>query len=278
MAQRKTSREGCIDLSIIIPCYNESHRIIGTLSELFPYLDSQPFSWEVLVMDDASTDGCVALMRRHFDRPEFHIHEFSRNQGKGYSIKVGVEQARGNYVMFMDADLAVPKEEISRLLEWLRGGYDMVVGIRIFDNEITSRLRRVIGFSLLLYINLLLPLPPVPDTQCGFKGFRCEAARRLFGGMRLKGGMFDVEIIMLASLMGLRIKSMPVSWIERSGSTIRLARCLVHDPIDILKVFLNLSLRRYRLVQPVAGMAGDEQPGLEQDSQPGEELAPSVTR
>jgi len=236
-----------VELSIIIPCYNESHRILGTLEELLPYLDSLNLRYEVLVIDDASVDGCVGLIHEKIKHPHFHVHQFERNQGKGYSIKFGIQHSAGQYIMFMDADLAVPKEEIPRLLELLKNCYDMVVGIRIFDNEQTSRWRRIIGFSLLLYVNILLPLPPVPDTQCGFKGFRREAAWRLFDSMRLKGGMFDVEVLMLAGLMKMKVKSMPVHWIERTGSTIRLLRCLIHDPIDILRVLFNLILKRYKL-------------------------------
>ncbi|MCE5270136.1 glycosyltransferase [bacterium] len=228
-----------IDLSIIIPCFNERHRILETLEASFTYLDSQPISYEILIMDDASTDGFAELVREKYQRDNLYIHQFKKNMGKGYSIGVGVEKALGKYIMFMDADLAVPIEEVSTLLKNLKGGYDVVAGIRLFDNENTSRFRRIIGFSLLLYANIILSLPPVPDTQCGFKGFRCQAARDIFKLARTKRGMFDIEILFLSKKLGLRIKSQPVHWIEKKGSTINLLRCILFDPFDILKISLR---------------------------------------
>lgn len=241
----ETDNRDKIDLSIIIPCYNESHRIIGTLKELFAFLDLQSFTSEVRVMDDASTDNCVALMKEHFQRPDFYIHQFTKNCGKGYSIKVGVEESFGKYIMFMDADLSVPVEEILNLLKTLQDGYDVVLGIRIFHIQHASRIRRIIGFALLLYINIILPMPQVSDTQCGFKGFSRIAARTLFKKIRIHGGMFDVEVLFLANLLGYKMKSIPVNWYERPGSTIRIFRCLITDPFDIIKIRINSLLGIY---------------------------------
>jgi dolichyl-phosphate beta-glucosyltransferase len=196
-------------------------------------------------MDDASTDGCVELMKQTFIRDNFHVHQFSKNKGKGFSIKVGVEKSLGEYIMFMDADLAVPVEYIPRMVDELRAGNDVVIGIRLFDIENSSRIRRIIGFSLLLYINIVLPLPPVPDTQCGFKGFSRDAANKLFSRMRIAHGMFDVELLMIAQKARCRIRSLPVHWQEKSGSTIRLWKCLVLDPFDIIKIKINDLLGRY---------------------------------
>lgn len=234
-----------VGLSIIIPCYNESHRIIGTLKQVFTFLDQQSFTYEIRVMDDASTDNCVALMKKNFQRPNFHIHQFDKNYGKGHSIKKGIEESLGEYIMFMDADLAVPIEKTFDLLNALQEGNDFVVGIRIFDPYNSSRFRRIIGLTLLLYAHILLPLPQISDTQCGFKGFSRKAALSMAKNMLIKGGMFDIEMILIASVMGFKIKNIPVPWINRPGSTIRIFRCLIKDPFDILRIRINLWFNKY---------------------------------
>ena len=236
---------GLTALSIIIPCYNEQHRIIPTLKEIFAFFDSKGISGEVIVLDDASTDDCVQLMKDNFNRPDFFVHELPRNRGKGFTIKLGFEMARGRHIIYMDADLAVPLAEVINVMDALEKGYEIVIGIRIFEAYNASRFRRIIGFGLLLYANVILSLPQVSDTQCGFKGFTREIAKKMAARMRISGGMFDLELLHMARLWGVRIKSLPVTWYDRPGSTIRLFRCLIKDPFDVVRIRLNSFLGRY---------------------------------
>ncbi len=236
---------GSPGLSIIIPCYNEHHRIIDSLTKIFEFFDAKDVPYEVIVIDDASTDNCVRLMKENFSRSNFRLHELRRNRGKGYTIKLGFEMARGQRIIYMDADLAVPLDEFDRAAEAFDKGYDVVVGIRIFEAYNASRFRRIIGFGLLFYANIVIPLPQISDTQCGFKGFTREIAKKMAARMRINGGMFDLELLHMAKLWGLKIKSLPVTWYDRPGSTIRLSRCLIRDPFDVVKIRLNSFLGRY---------------------------------
>jgi dolichyl-phosphate beta-glucosyltransferase len=228
LAQGKT-------LSIVIPAYNESNRIIQTFREIRAWLDVQ-FSqrYEVLVVDDGSRDDTASIVEREAQSwPELCLIRQPRNLGKGAAVRRGCLAAKNDYVLFMDADHATPIDELRSFFPKLEQGYDMVAGVRTFqENE--SRSRRIIGLSLLILAHLLVFAKAVVDSQCGFKLFRRDVCEKLFSRCRIEGGMIDVEVFHVAHRLDINIWFAPVHWNNKEGSTINILRCMVNDPFDLI--------------------------------------------
>lgn len=224
-------------LSLIIPAYNEAGRIGRTLQAVLAYLRQQPYESELIVVDDGSTDGTAELVR--CTAPEVLLVQLPRNRGKGAAVRQGMLAARGRYRVFTDADLSTPIEELARMLECLERGADVCVGSRELDPSTVRRpqpaYRRWMGRLFRRLVQWLVfrefpQLRAIEDTQCGFKGFRAEAAERLFRCARLDGFGFDVELLYLAARFGLRIVQIPVLWYNDPHSRVRLLR----DPLRML--------------------------------------------
>jgi len=212
-------------LSIVVPAYNEERRLPATLARILCYLDEQPYDGEVIVVDDGSEDRTAEIVRGLMPRyPNLRLIE-NDHRGKGYAVRTGMLAAKGQVVLFCDADLAVPIEETGRLLAWLEEGYDIAIGSR---EGLGARRygepwhRHLMGrvFNLLVR---LIAVGHFKDTQCGFKCFRGEVARDLFSSVRLYGEgarpikgaaatAFDVEVLFLALKRGYRVAEVPVEW------------------------------------------------------------------
>jgi glycosyltransferase involved in cell wall biosynthesis len=240
-------------LSIIIPAYNEEARIVDTLRQVTAYLSSQPYSWEVLVVDDGSTDGTAALVEGFKGgEPRITLVRVPHG-GKGWAVKNGMLRARGLHRFICDADLSMPIHQLSRFLQPPLLETPIVIGSR--EARGARRigeppLRHLMGRLFNLVVRLLA-LPGLRDTQCGFKCFRGEVAQELFALQRLNSLSFDVEILFLARKRGLKIIEVPIDWYYRPRSKVRLLK----DPIimvrDILGVRWNHMRGRYRPTQPV---------------------------
>ncbi len=210
-------------LSVVIPAYNEEKRLPRTLTETLAYLNAQPYTAEVLVVDDGSRDGTVALVER-FERESSLVRLVRNptNRGKGYSVRKGVLHSRGDYVLFYDADLATSLDAINPLLDELtHGRADIVIGSRKLESsDVTGSMSRRIlsrGFS---WSTRFLTSLEIEDTQCGFKGFRGPAARAIFSEQQLDGWSFDCETLMIAERQGWRVKQIPVAWQDVDGSKV----------------------------------------------------------
>ena len=230
-------------LSVVIPVYNEAFRIPSALRQVLEYLERRGESHEVLVVDDGSTDDTaerVAEVCR--ETPAVRSLRHPANQGKGFAVRNGMLNARGEYLLFTDADLSSPMTEAERLLEPLRGGYDVVIGSRALQPEwISPRqpwLRETAGKTFNLFVRALTFLP-FHDTQCGFKAFRREAARAVFSCQTIPGFGFDVEILYLARKFGYRVLETPVHW----GNDVRTK---VHPLRDGQRMFLDLLRIRWK--------------------------------
>jgi dolichyl-phosphate beta-glucosyltransferase len=213
-------------LSIVIPCFNEEHRLGRTLDDLFAWSRPRGAAVEVVVVDDASTDGTAALVTaRAAAAPELRLVRLPRNAGKGGSVRAGMEAARGARRAFADADGAVPFADMERLEAALDAGADVAVGSRVLDPSLVDALfhRRFFGFFFRTLVRWLL-VRSVADTQCGFKLFTAEAAARLFQDQLLPGFAFDVELLGRAERLGLRIAEVPVRWRDQPGSKVRVIR------------------------------------------------------
>lgn len=235
------------ELSIIIPAYNEQALIMSTLEGLTAYLAKRPEPYEILVVDDGSQDNtavCIQGWKKN-KAVDLHLLINERNMGKGFSIRRGVMESRGRFIIFIDADLPYELNAIDDFLAALQNGYDLAVGSRVLPGSQVKGvpvLRYISGqiFSWMVQAVLFRGLP---DTQCGFKSFRSAAAREIFRRLTIGGFGFDVEMLFVARKLKLAIQPVAVQMIDhRHRSRVRLIA-------DSFKMFANLFMVRWNDLQ-----------------------------
>ncbi len=207
---------GLPELSIVIPAYDEARRIGRTLDETVSYLEMHYPRFELLVVTDGSRDATAEIVdARAAEEPRLRHLGGMRGRGKGASVRRGVLASRGARVLFMDADLATPLEEIDRFLTLLDEGCDVVIGSRAHrESHIARRqpsYRERMGKTFNGLVRLLL-MHDYADTQCGFKAFRRDAADAIFSRLTIERFAFDVEVLLVARDLGLRVCEAPVTW------------------------------------------------------------------
>jgi dolichyl-phosphate beta-glucosyltransferase len=219
------------ELSLILPAFNEAARLPAYLTRIRSYLPERyGVAYEVIVVDDGSTDGLVEfLSQAGRDWPQLRWLQHAHNQGKGMAVRTGMLAAKGQQVLFADADGATPIEEERQLSEAIRQGADLAIGSRLLAATGARRSRAWLrslagrGFAWLARTALHLP---VRDTQCGFKMFRVDVGQRLFSLLEEPGFFFDLELLARAGRLGYRIAEVPVNWHEVPGGHLHLARLL----------------------------------------------------
>jgi dolichyl-phosphate beta-glucosyltransferase len=228
-----SQREG-VQLSVVIPAYNERERLPRTVLETIRWCDGEKLDFEVIIADDGSKDETLALARQ-FEQSDHRVRAIAcPHLGKGAAVRMGMLNARGSRVLFMDADGATPLSEIPKLLTAIEAGNDVAVGSRVMrrsgEVEIKALLhRRLIGRTFAFFVNLFA-FEGIADTQCGFKMFRAQAATAIFSRQKLVGFAFDVEILYIARQLSLSIAEIPVNWVAQPGSKVNL----VTDSIKML--------------------------------------------
>jgi len=211
-----------ISLSVIIPAYNESVRLPPFLASVRRYLDDRyPNTYEVIVVDDGSGDDLPqALKAATTDWPELLVMRHPANRGKGAAVRTGMLAARGQRLLFADADGATPIDQEARLAEAVRAGSDLAVGSRLVAGAGVARrrswVRGLLGRLFARAARCWLGIR-VRDTQCGFKMFRREAGQKLFSVGQESSYLFDLELLVLADRLGYRVAEVPVNWTEVSG-------------------------------------------------------------
>ncbi|HEV2987953.1 MAG TPA: dolichyl-phosphate beta-glucosyltransferase [Candidatus Angelobacter sp.] len=226
--------------SIIIPAYNESRRIGGTLERVTEHLREQKWSAELLVVDDGSVDETTEIIERFAtENPEVQLIRNPGNQGKGYSVRNGMLNARGKYLLFTDADLSSPIVEAHKLFAALESGADVAIGSRWMDRSLQFQrqplMRRIYSRAFNLFLKIVMGLN-FYDTQCGFKAFTREAAQAIFPLQCVHRWAFDVELIFLARKMGLKVTEVPVRWGHDDRSKMHPLRDGVRMGLEVLKV------------------------------------------
>ena len=212
-------------LSIIIPAYNEEDRIIHTLNTSLAFLNQQNFNSEIIVVSDGSTDNTRSVVKG-FDaggKVALRVIEYHPNRGKGYAVRTGMLAGNGEMILFMDADYAVPIEEITKGIYLIESGFDVAMGSRALSGSVVAdhqNLFRELSAKLYTLIQMAYLGIFSTDTQCGFKIFRHDVAAKLFSKSSEKGWAFDVEILYLAQLYGYEIVEVPVNWHEVEGSKV----------------------------------------------------------
>jgi dolichyl-phosphate beta-glucosyltransferase len=229
-----------IFLSVVVPAYNEEARIGETLRSIAAYLRKQRFRSEVIVVDDGSRDRTAKEAERALrGMSDVRIIRCPRNAGKGSAVKEGVLRARGDFVLFSDADLSTPIEEIEKFWPRVEEGYDVVIGSRALPgSDIRVRqslVRELMGKTFNVFVGRLA-LKGIPDTQCGFKMFRREAAREIFPLVETKGFSFDVEALCLCERGGRRIAQVPVVWRNSPRSRVKIVASSVGMLVDLWKI------------------------------------------
>jgi dolichyl-phosphate beta-glucosyltransferase len=229
-----------LDLSIVIPAYNEESRLGPTVRDIVTYCRSGGRPFEVIIVDDGSRDDTSGVGRRLTEEfPELKLIRLAANHGKGYAVRTGVVNSLGRLVLFADADGATPIAEIERLENALSAGADVAVGSRALRAEgvlVRARIyRHLIGRTFHMLVEWLANCG-VKDTQCGFKLFRAAAAHDLFSRMRMNGFSFDVEVLLMAKRRGYRVAEVPVNWVHQPGSKVRLTRDSLIMATDLVRI------------------------------------------
>ena len=236
------------DLSIIIPSYNEDSRLPATLERVAAYLLTYGREAEVLVVDDGSKDGTAAVAESFRSKiPRLRVVSNGVNRGKGYSVRHGMQEARGRITLFTDADLSAPIEEAGKLLGALETN-DVAIGSRAMDRSLISvhesPFREFAGIIFNKIVRSILWLPFV-DTQCGFKAFRRERCGVIFEQQTIERFGFDPELLFLARRHGLRAVEIPVRWGHSPATKVSMLHDSIQMFIDVFAIRWNELRGRY---------------------------------
>lgn len=250
------------DFSIVIPCYNEEERILSTLNKVVSFMNAYNPSYEILIVDDGSKDGTVKLVNNYLSTRDNIFLIENPHKGKGFAVRTGVLMSEGKYILMTDADLATPIEELKRLLVWIEGNsYDIAIASREGIGSKRSDepfIRHLMGriFNLLIKVIVFINFN---DTQCGFKLFKGDEARSIFNRLILFGDdakivkypkvtAFDVEVLVIAKRMKLKVKEVPVSWTYIPTKRVSAIRDSVLMLGEIIKIRANDLLGKYQKI------------------------------
>jgi glycosyltransferase involved in cell wall biosynthesis len=231
-------------VSVVIPAYNEEHRLGSTLDVVTEYLRAQPWDWEVRVVDDGSLDGTsIVAMAAATTEPRVVVQR-EPHRGKGGAVKAGLSAARGDFRFICDADLSMPIGEIARFLPPAASGFDLAIGTRegMRARRIGEPMYRHLMGRLFNWGVQWLVLPGIEDSQCGFKMFTADAVRSIFPRVTVDGWAFDVEVLAVARAQGLRVIEVPIEWHYRAESRLNLLR----DGWAMLEELLRIRVRSAR--------------------------------
>jgi len=240
---------GSPELSIVIPSFNEEKRLPATLERIASYIGASGRRTEVIVVDDGSTDHTAEAAESFRGRiAELRVISNGQNRGKGYSVRNGSLEARGEIVLFTDADLSAPIEEADKLLGKMNE-FDVAIGSRAMNRGLIevheSKFREFAGIVFNRIVRLILRLPFV-DTQCGFKAFRREKCRIIFEQQTIERFGFDPELLYLARHHGLKTVEVAVRWAHSPATKVSMLRDSVQMFLDVLIIRWNALRGRYR--------------------------------
>lgn len=239
-----------MEISIIIPAYNEEKRITPTIHSVISYFDKLNIKdYEIIIVLDGSKDRTLEVVTKLSQKyKKIKIIDNKINLGKGAVVRQGVLESKGEYVLFMDADNSTHIDELDQILPVMRQGVEVVIGSRdIKGSKVEIRqaiYKEILGNLGNLWIQVLL-VGGIKDTQCGFKVFESKSARHIFSQMTMKGWSFDIELLALARYFGYRVKEMPVIWYNDDSSHVKL-KDYIHVLLDTLIIKYRLLTRYYK--------------------------------
>ena len=217
-----------VDLEVVIPAFNEQDRIGRTLERIKEYYHEQAYTWRCVIVSDGSSDRTNEIVSAFCaENPEFELHSYRQNRGKGYAVRMGMLSANAHRVLFCDADLATPQEETEKLWRAIDDGYDIAIGSRpLKDSKLEvhqpwgrEHLGRVFNKAV-----QTLATKGIDDTQCGFKMFTSTAAKDIFNRCEFDGFSFDFEALMIARDLNYKIAEVPIRWSHQEGSKVSMLR------------------------------------------------------
>lgn len=230
-------------LTVLIPNYNERGNVErGVIDEVLSYLKKQPYTWEILISDDGSTDNSLELLGK-YTKLDTRIRVLKNDHaGKPYALRSGISKAQGKYIILTDMDQSTPIKELDKLLPWTEQGYQVVIGSRGAKRADSSLIRQLASV-IFLSVRRLILLPEIKDTQCGFKLIDASVAKQIFARMRIFGRAnnvtgwkvtaYDVEVLHLAKKMGIKIKEVRVVWKNEDTSNGK-SRNFIKESLEML--------------------------------------------
>lgn len=247
-------------ISVILPNYNELENLKrGVLNNVYKYLKSQPFTWEVIISDDGSSDGSVAYAEEFMTKHKGFKLLKNRHAGKPFALRSALKIARGQYTLFTDMDQSTPINQLEKLIPYTKDGFKVVIGSRGIRRRDSSALRQLASVIFLLARKVFL-LRNIKDTQCGFKLLQTDLARNIFSRMRLFGRSsqtvgwkvtaYDVEMLFLAEKLGEEIQEVRVVWQDEdtsSGKKRNFLKESIEMFTEILRVSVNDMLGKYNV-------------------------------
>lgn len=235
-------------LSVVIPAYKEKERIGSNLLEIENFLSTKSFDYEIIVVVDGSPDNTAEVAKNYSSQVKnLRVISNKENHGKGYVVRQGLLEAKGKFVVFLDADGSTSITHLEKALPELENGADLVVGSRKIKGAFVQihqpKYREIMGEGGNWLIRIVLGLWNFPDTQCGFKALTGQAAHEVASRMVVDRFGFDFELIILAKVLGFKIVQMPVRWLNEEGSTVSLT-----GPNGFIQVLIDLFKTRGRLI------------------------------
>ncbi|MBX9691233.1 MAG: glycosyltransferase family 2 protein [Cyanobacteria bacterium] len=239
-----------IEISIVIPAYNEERRLPSTLSAVHKYLAGSGRTFEIIIVDDGSVDSTFEYVDSFAESHEgVRVLSYMPNKGKGHAVRIGMLAAQGEAVLFDDADGSSPIEEVEKLLTKINSGADVAIGSRAKPGEERTvkalAYRKYIGNTFNLIVQSLL-LPGIMDTQCGFKMFKQAVAKDVFSVARQDGFAFDVEVLYISKLRGYSLEEVPINWANVEGSKVNVFSDSPKMLIDVIRIAVGAWTGRYR--------------------------------
>lgn len=248
-----------IDVTLVVPCYNEMANIQkGVLDKIGNYTKDDNRFKEIIIVDDGSTDSTKPTIKTkyltRFDK--FSLIE-NEHQGKAFAVMTGIKNAKYDYVMFSDIDLATPIEESEKLIPFAENEYDVVIGSRPMQRDGAPILRQILARGFILIRNILIGLRGIKDTQCGFKLFETKAANKIIDELRVfkpkkdtvsgpsVSAGFDLEFLFVANALKYKIKEVPVIWRHVETKNVNFVHDAVETLKDIIKIKYYYMTRKY---------------------------------
>ena len=236
-------------LSVIVPAYNEEERLSQTLKEINNYLRQQNYGSEILVVSDGSTDRTNEITKNLMaEIKNLRLLEFPKKRGKGFGVRQGMLEAKGDYRIFTDADNSTPLEQIEKMWPHFKEGFDIVIGSRDLKGAVLDPpqpwQRIFTGEAFKLVRKIIVGLWEIQDSQCGFKCFTKKAAEKIFPKCKIDRFSFDAEVLLIAKKFKYKIKEIPIYWKNDLASKVKF-KSMVKMALDLVKIRWNFITHKY---------------------------------